>query len=474
MSLPLVVDLDGTLVRSDALHESLIQALFKRPISFLKALTFLAKGKAAFKAVLAEGYFFEAEYLPYIEVVLSEIRDAKTQGRKVILASASNRKIVQQIADYLGVFDEVLASEDHNLSGSSKASALNEKYGSQKYDYIGNSSADLEVWKHANQALIVSSSRSLLSRLKANHVNVQVLPDPSKKSIWLRQLRVHQWLKNLLLFAPMLATFGAFGFDRLGSLVIAFFAFSLVASSVYLINDLVDLENDRSHHSKRERPLASGRIPLLSGFGAALVLMPAGVILAGLVSVEFLAVTLIYLATTFAYSFWLKRVVIVDCLVLAFLYTIRVIAGSVAIDVIASFWLLAVSVFMFLSLAWVKRYAEMRKVLTLGAEKAKGRGYVVDDLQMLSSFGVASGFIGVLVFALYIDSNSSEQLYQTPEVAWLAIPVLVYWISRIWLKAFRGEMNEDPMIFAFRDRASLASALLLGLVMFVAHIGVSL
>lgn len=472
MPIPLVVDFDGTLVRTDALHESLVQALFKRPGKFLGSVSKLAKGKAAFKASLAEHYLFEAEDLPYVEAVLEQIKLAKKQGRKVILASASNAKIVNQVAKHLGVFDEVIGTEGVNLAGKSKAELLNQKFGSQGYEYIGNSKADLEVWKHAKRAFIVSNSTSLLSRLNREHVDVVVLKDERKKLVWLRQLRVHQWLKNVLLGIPLLASFGLAGSLDLSKLILGFFSFSLTASGVYLVNDLVDLENDRAHHSKRDRPLAAGRISLLAGLAMVFVTMPLGLILAAVVGPTFLGIALVYLATTFAYSFWLKKMVIVDTLVLAFLYTIRVIAGAIAMQIPASFWLLALSVFMFLSLAWVKRYAEMNKVKSLGASSAKGRGYRVEDLPMLGSFGVASGFIGVLVFALYINSNASAQLYKTPEIAWLAIPVLVYWICRIWLKAYRGEMNEDPMIFAFKDLASLASALLVGLIMFIGHVGV--
>lgn len=472
MKLPLVVDFDGTLVRTDALHESLIQNLFRHPLRFAKAIFTLPKGKAAFKAVMAENYLFEAADLPYITAVIEQINSAKAAKRKVVLASASNSSIVNRVAEYLGCFDEVLGSEQQNLGGLNKAEVLNAKFGSKGYDYIGNSTADLAVWAHAHTAYVVSNKTALIGKLKREHTNVVVVPDPPKKLIWLRQLRVHQWLKNLLLAVPLLASFAASGLENLDKLVLAFFSFSFIASSVYLMNDLLDLGNDRAHHSKRERPLASGRISLLSGLAAAIVLMPVGLVMAGFVSSGFLLITLVYLLTTFAYSFWLKKAVIIDCLVLAFLYTIRVIAGALAVDLAVSFWLLAVSVFMFLSLAWVKRYAEMNKALSLGATEAKGRGYRVSDLPMLGIFGVAAGFMGVLVFTLYIDSNSSEQIYRTPEVAWLAIPVLVYWISRIWLKAFRGEMNEDPMIFAFKDRASLASAALLGLVLYIAYLGV--
>jgi 4-hydroxybenzoate polyprenyltransferase len=473
MQIPLVVDFDGTLVRTDALHESLVQNLFRHPFRFARAILNLPRGKAAFKAVLAESYLFEAADLPYVTAVIEEIEKARSAKRRVVLASASNSKIVNRVAEYLGTFDEVIGSEEHNLGGANKAEVLNARYGSKGYDYIGNSPADLAVWQHAKTAFVVSKKKSLIAKLQSQHTQVVVLPDPPKRIIWLRQLRVHQWLKNLLLGAPMAASFAASGIDNLDKLVLGFFSFSFIASSVYLMNDLLDLENDRAHHSKRERPLASGRISLLSGLATAILLMPLGLVMASFVGPGFLLITMIYLATTFAYSFWLKKAVIIDCLVLAFLYTIRVIAGALAVDLSVTFWLLAVSVFMFLSLAWVKRYAELNKALSLGATEAKGRGYRVSDLPMLGFFGVASGFMGVLVFTLYIDSNSSEQIYRTPELAWFAIPVLVYWISRIWLKAYRGEMNEDPMVFAFKDRASLASAALLGLVLYVAYLGVS-
>jgi len=473
-TVPLVVDLDGSLIRSDMLHESFVQSLLRRPLSIARLFTGLFKGKAAFKAAIAEQYTFEAAALPYNEAVLEVVNAAKQEGRQVVLASASDSRLVQKIADHLGVFDSVLSTQSGlNLSGSAKADALDSQFGAGNYEYVGNANVDLKVWARATGASLVSPSTALLKKAKAVNENVTVIAEPKKPilALWFKQLRIYHWPKNLLLFVPAFTSYGLFSLVTLAQLVSAIIAFGLVASSVYLINDLADLDNDRVHHSKRNRPLAAGRIPLLQGLAAAVLFVVLGLALGLTLGFNFFLTLCVYLATTFVYSFWLKRWAIIDCIVLAFLYTLRVFAGAAATGLVVSYWLLAFSAFLFLSLAWVKRYAELAALSLAGQNEIKGRGYSVRDIPVVLAFGVASGFMAVLVFALYLDSDAVNKLYVSPELGWLAIPLFLYLIGRIWLKAHRGEMNEDPLIFAFKDIPSIVSALLIAGVLLVAHLG---
>jgi len=459
------------------LQESFVQVILRRPLSIFRQASFLSKGKAAFKAAVAQEFTFDAATLPYNEAVLEAIKSAKSLGRPVILASASDSRLVQKIADHLEIFDFVFSTQSGlNLSGNTKADALDAKFGAGNYEYIGNSNVDLKVWARSNAASLVSPSTSLLKKVKAVNPNVTVIAEPKKPilALWFKQLRIYQWPKNLLLLVPAFTSFGIFSTATLAKLIAAIFAFGLVSSSVYLINDLADLDNDRVHHSKRNRPLAAGRIPLLQGLAAAILFVVLGLSLGLTLGLNFFLTLCVYLITTFAYSFWLKRAAIIDCIVLAFLYTLRVIAGGAATGVVVSYWLLAFSTFMFLSLAWLKRYAELEALNLAGQSDIKGRGYSVRDIPVILAFGVASGFMAVLVFALYLDSDAVNKLYVTPELGWIAIPVFMYFIGRIWLKAHRGEMNEDPLIFAFKDIPSLVSAALIAGVLLAAHIGVGI
>lgn len=289
--------------------------------------------------------------------------------------------------------------------------------------------------------------------------------------IWVRQLRLHQWVKNLLLFVPVLTSFRFLEGALWGELLIAFAAFSIIASGIYVINDLVDAPNDREHATKRNRPIAAGRISPLLGWWAAAVLVLGGLALGFFAGLDFLLVLALYLVGTFAYTFWLKRTVLVDCLLLAGLYTSRVIAGAVVTGIALSFWLLAFSIFFFASLAWVKRYAELETLSSSGKTKADGRGYSVSDQPLILAFGTSSAFIAVLIFALYLDSDAIKALYSVPEIGWLAIPMMMYLIGRIWFKAHRGEMTEDPILFVLRDLSSLVTLSLIGASLALAHFG---
>ncbi len=289
--------------------------------------------------------------------------------------------------------------------------------------------------------------------------------------IWVRELRIHQWVKNLLLFVPALTSFRFLELGLWLDLLVAFAAFSLIASGIYVINDVVDAPNDREHATKRNRPIAAGTISMPNGLVVSGLLILAGLGLGFVAGTDFLLVLFLYLVATFAYTFWLKRTVLIDCLTLAGLYTSRVIAGAVVTGISLSFWLLAFSIFFFASLAWVKRYAELEVLRPSGKAKAGGRGYSVSDQPLVLAFGTMSAFIAVLIFALYLDSDAIRALYAVPEIGWLAIPLMMYLIGRIWLKAHRGEMLEDPILFIIRDAASLVTLGLIAASLGLAHFG---
>jgi len=293
----------------------------------------------------------------------------------------------------------------------------------------------------------------------------------TKLAPWIRELRPHQWTKNLLLGVPAIASFTIFVPDVATQLVLAFISFSLIASASYIFNDLVDLKNDRIHEIKRKRPLASGQISIPVAVTSSSLLLLTGLALGLLVGQDFFQQLMIYLVMTALYSLWLKRITLIDCLVLAALYTLRIIAGGVATGIEPSFWLLTFSIFFFLSVAWVKRYAELESARSQGLEVAPGRGYSVSDMPVILTFGSAAAGMAVLVSALYLDSSSIRDFYESPEVAWLAIPFLMYLIGRLWFKAHRGQMNQDPILFLIRDLPSLLAVALSTVILFLAHIG---
>ena len=476
-TVPLVVDLDGTLTNVDTLHESLIRLLLSNPISFFKLAPHIRAGRSQLKSAVASVASLDPKMLPYNEVVIKLIVQAKADGRKIVLASAANQQIVDSVSEHLGFFDLALGSSaTRNLSGSAKAAKLDEEFGIGNYDYVGNSKADLQVWAKSKQALIVSGSKTLATKVAKLNESSVVIDDRKTNTVgdWVKQLRIHQWSKNILLAIPLLAAFSPLSPSSLLSLGLAFLSFGLVASSVYLLNDLSDLDNDRSHHIKRARPFAAGRIPIFLGLSASVGFLILGMFLATTVGAPFLLVMAVYFAATVLYTFALKRVTLVDSLVLAFLYTLRVIAGGIATATPVSFWLLSLSVFLFMSLAWVKRYAELDAGLKLGKDAAKGRGYTSQDMPIIMSLGVASGFLSILVFALYLDSKVVSINYRTPELAWLAVPMFTYLVGRVWIKAHRGEMNQDPLIYIFKDKASLLTAGLVLVALISAHIGVTI
>jgi 4-hydroxybenzoate polyprenyltransferase len=452
---PLCVDLDGTLCRSDTLWESVLQLLRQAPWLLLSMPFWLLRGRAAFKHRVAERAQLDAGRLPYHEELLAWLRQQRREGRELVLCTAAEARIAQAVSDHLGLFSSVIATTDaHNLKGERKRDALVQRYGTHGFDYAGNDRADLPVWSSARRAVVVSAPVSVRRSL-GNGVEVERIFDgqPLPLLAWMRALRIHQWVKNFLIFLPLLLSH-RLSYAGLADAAVAFLAFSLCASSVYLLNDLFDLDADRRHPRKRERPFASGLLSIPMGLAVAAALLTGAVGLATALPDRFMFVLGFYYAVTLTYSLYFKRFATIDVMLLAGLYTLRLIAGGAATATMLSFWLLAFSMFLFLSLAVVKRYAEL--LLTKdGDGKAAGRGYVADDLPLLRALGVASGFASVLVLALYVNSPQSIAGYSSPKVLWLLCPLLLYWISRVWMLTHRGRMHDDPVVFALRDRVSL-------------------
>ena len=458
---PLCIDCDGTLIATDLLYEAFFLLLKQYPIGLFFLPFWLLKGKVYLKEQLAEHVTFNWATLPYRDEILLLMNDAKQQGRQVVLATASPMVWANGIANHLATnhlayFDHVIATEKGiNLSGSNKATRLLKLYGEQGFDYAGDSSADIAVWRHAAGAIVVSAKSQLaLSQKTPNIIHIIKLASPNFLA-YVRAMRVHQWLKNLLLIVPLLAAHQANMLQGLLQVAYAFLAFSLCASAVYVLNDLLDLESDRQHIRKRNRPFAACKIPLWHG----MVMVPALLIIALLISLllpqQFLLVLIAYFITTLAYSVRLKKQVIVDVMLLAGLYTMRIIAGAAATQITPSFWLLAFSMFIFLSLALVKRYSELLITLQNNQQEAAGRGYSVNDLPVLMSIGISSGTGSVLILALYLNNPETNLMYPNTMWLWLMPPLLLYWISRMWMKAHRGEVDDDPVVFAARDWQSL-------------------
>lgn len=469
----LVVDLDGSLILTDMLHESALKLFKQRPWDVLRIPFWLAEGKAALKQRLASDAEFDPATLPYNLPLLDWLRAQRAEGRRLVLCTASDTRIAESIAQHLGIFDEVIASDGtHNLAGPDKARALCRRFGERGFDYVGNSSADLAVWPLARRAIVVNASARLVQRARALAEVEREFAAPARDlRTWGSLLRVHQWLKNLLLMVPLLAAHDLANGRAWGALALGFAAFCLCASSVYMLNDLLDLESDRRHPRKRMRPFASGQVPVSTGVLMMPVLLLAGMGIGFAVGPVFLSCLVLYFVLTCAYSWVLKRLMLVDCLTLAVLYTLRIIAGAAAVGHALSFWLLAFSVFLFLSLAFVKRYAELEIQQSTSDGKIHGRGYRTADAPLVQTMGIIAGYTSVLVLALYLNSEAVIRLYRSPIWIWGAVPVVLFWISWMWMQAHRGRMHDDPLVFAVKDRASLAAGALFVAILIIGAVG---
>ena len=456
MLLPLVVDLDGTLIKSDLLYESFWRAMAQKPASAISFVSRLMQGRAALKAHLSELVMIDPATLPYDEAVIRLVEDAKAIGRTTVLCTASDQRFAEAIAAHLGIFDQVYASNGvRNLKGARKAAFLVERYGEGGFDYAGDADVDRVVWRRAHGATTVGLSARKRGKVSTTGGPVTHIARPASGLMpYLEAMRPHQWLKNLLIFLPATAAHSG-SLAIWGAAIAAFISFSLIASSVYLTNDLLDLDADRAHPRKRNRPFASGRAkPVVGTALAPLLLLLGGLIALFVGRLEFLGVLVVYYLLTSAYSLSLKRKLIIDVCTLAGLYTLRVIAGGAATGIPLSEWLLGFSVFFFLSLAAVKRQAELVDSVASGKSTASGRAYRTDDLPIVSTMAIAAGYGSVLFFALYLSSDAVRKLYSNPILLWGICPVLLFWISRMVMRAHRGGMHDDPIVFAVRDKVS--------------------
>jgi 4-hydroxybenzoate polyprenyltransferase/phosphoserine phosphatase len=458
---PLCVDLDGTLIRGDVLLESLMILIKRNPLYLFCIPMWLMRGKAGFKAAVAARVSLDPATLPYNRGLIDWLNLERAAGRCLWLCTATNEHLAELVADHLGIFTGVLASDERvNLAGAGKAERLVEHFGEGGFDYCGNERRDLAIWKRAHGAIVVGGGRKLELEAGSQTHLVRTFPSSSRKlRAVIRALRPHQWAKNALLLVPLLAAHRLGDARALTSAGLAVLAFCACASSVYILNDLLDLGADRAHPRKSKRPFAAGDLSIGVGLTLAPCLLAVAVLLALFLPLKFAAVLAAYCALTSAYSFYLKRFLLVDALALDGLYTLRIIAGAVAIGVSLSFWLLLFSVFLFLSLAFVKRFAELDALRRQQGLRAAGRGYYVEDLNVLQSLGSAAGYLSVLVLALYINSPEIEALYRRPKLVWMLCVLMLYWISRVWMMAQRGHMHDDPVVFALKDRQSLAIGL---------------
>jgi 4-hydroxybenzoate polyprenyltransferase len=470
---PLVIDLDGTLLKSDLLVESGLAFVREKPRHIFAPFYWLMSGKAHLKAKLAEATDLDVSNLPYNDQVIALIKEQRNLGRRIVLATASHKIYADKIAQHLQLFDRVLATENKtNLSAHQKRDALIAEYGINGFDYVGNSKDDLPIWQAARKAYLVEPEYGVAAKASAHGNVAQVIMSPkSSFKLWTKALRLHQWGKNLLIFVPLLASHQLNHLDLFYNSVLGFIFFGLCASSVYLLNDLLDLPDDRQHVTKRYRPFAAGLLSIKLGlFICPLLLLLAFAGSLWLLPFLFTATLAVYYMLTLAYSMVFKRRMVIDVITLAALYTLRIIAGAFVIFVWPTFWMLAFSMFIFLSLALIKRYAELLEAKKEGkTKKTPGRGYFPSDLEMLASLGASSGYLSVLVLALYIQDQTTITMYHYPQLIWLACPLLLFWISRMWLLTHRGSMHDDPVVFAFKDRISLIIAGLFGAIFWLAQ-----
>ena len=475
--IPLCVDLDGTLVKSDTLVDSVLYLVRHRPAELLRIPGWLAQGKAAFKRRVTSAVTLNVETLPYNQPLLQYLREQHAAGRPLYLATAADTALAERIADYLGIFQGVLASDGAtNLAGGNKLAAFQRAFGDD-FSYIGNARPDAAILTVCQSPMVANPDRALLSRLRSAGVTpTQTFIDrASTLRGWIRAIRLHQWAKNTLIFVPLLLAH-EWNVGSITGAIIAFFSFGLCASSTYIVNDLLDIDADRAHPSKRRRAFAGGDLSAISGVVAVALLFAAAIALAialprihdAIVPMEplprpfqFLKWLLFYTVTTLSYSLYLKRKLLLDVFVLSGLYTVRILAGSAATAVAISTWLGGFSVFFFLSLAFVKRFSELYSLRERGGIATTGRGYRVGDLEQLRALGTGAAYAAVVVMTLYISNPETHQLYRHPIRLWLVVPTLLLWLSNVWMLTSRGEMHDDPVVYAITDMRSL----LLGVLM---------
>ncbi|MCP4171907.1 MAG: UbiA family prenyltransferase [Fuerstiella sp.] len=470
----LFVDLDGTLISTDLFGECLIRACLCSPKALGSLLLSGFRGRAALKRATAERITPNIRTLPFREEVLDFVAEQRAEGRTIVLATASDSIWSDRIVAELPLFDDAIASDGkRNLKGRRKLEAIRHYCHQQGFDtfaYVGDSASDFPIWADASEAYVVPENAATTKKLQRTHKRVATIgqPDQSSSAVW-QTMRPWQWLKNTLVFAPLILAHQYTELSLILHAMLAFVAMSLCASGIYVLNDLLDVEADRQHPRKRFRPLAAGRLsPMtavlcgislcIGAFSLALLTLPRA----------FISVLAVYTLLSTVYSVRLKREAIADVIALAGLHTLRLIGGGLAVGIEVSDWLLALSIFLFTSLAFAKRHAELSRVQTEGQFRAAGRGYVVSDLQLIRTLGPCSGYLAVLIFALYSQSEATRATYTNSAALWLICLLALFWVSRLWLLAIRGQLNEDPVVFALSDRVSLATCTAVALLMFLA------
>ena len=455
-SRPLCVDLDGTLIKSDCLQDALCELVRRNPLQIWRLPLWLAGGRARLKAEVARRAPLDPARLPYNSLLLRYLQEQRREGRLMYLATGADAGLAERIAAHLGIFEGVLGSSGKtNLTSTKKLSRLKSRF--PEFDYIGNSRADVAVLAGAREAMVANPTLGLRIALRLRSIAVVsefIDRRPAGRTL-LKAIRVHQWAKNVLLFLPLLLSHQLTA-RSVSAAVAAFFCFSFMASANYLMNDMLDIETDRRHRSKRLRPFAAGDLSVASGVFVAALLSGASLAILPLLPREFALWLCLYLVATVSYSLYLKRVVVVDVLLLSGLYTVRLLAGGAATGTPISQWLAGFSTLLFLSLAMVKRFSELENLRERGAKVTNGRGYLVADMDQIRSFGTASAYAAVVVFMLYIGRPDVTELYRHASRLWLIVPLLIYWLNRVWLLASRGNLDEDPVVFAMRDGMSLA------------------
>jgi 4-hydroxybenzoate polyprenyltransferase len=466
---PLCVDLDGTLVKSDTLLDGLCLFARRHPLEFWRVPLWVLRGRAHLKLEVGQRAPLNPARLPYNTGLLRFLHTERRAGRQIILTTGASGSLAQRVASHLGIFDGVLASDGTtNLTRGRKLARLKEEFGA--FDYVGNSRADLPLLSQARVPMLANPTPGLRLAVRSRKIPVACSFVDRKPTLgrMIKAIRVHQWAKNVLLFLPLLMSHNLTP-SAVGAAIAAFFCFSFAASASYLINDMLDIDNDRRHSSKRLRPFASGDLSVGRGMALVVALAAGSVAFLPVLSRSFDLWLALYIVSTMAYSFYLKQVAVVDVILLSSLYTLRLLAGGAATETEISPWLAGFSTFLFLSLAMVKRFNELENLRERGATRTHGRGYLVSDLEQIRSFGTSAATAAVVVFMLYIARSDVTALYRHSARLWLIVPLLIYWIYRVWLIASRGELDDDPVVFAMRDKVSLAVG---GLVVTVALLAI--
>lgn len=461
--LPICVDLDGTLIRSDLLYESLLQLIRQRFFYIFLIPFWLLKGKAYLKAEIARHVVLDMDSVPVNEALVHYLRHQRSLGHRLYLFTAADGSLARKIAERFDFFDAVHASDGTtNLSGVRKLASIRKHVGDE-FIYAGDTDVDLPIWREAKGAIVAGSRELARKAALLTKVEASFPRDRQSARVWARAMRIHQWSKNLLVFVPFFLAGPLADFSELPDVLLGTLLLSILASGTYIVNDLLDIQADRQHRSKRHRPFASGRLPIKSGLAAIPACALAVVLLGTLLPALFLAVAVCYLGVSLAYSFILKRIAILDVIVLGGLFTSRVLAGALLLAQPPSYWLLIFSFSFFFSLALVKRYSELHVVANETGGEGGARGYQVSDMPMTLVLGISSSIAALVILVLFlVDSHFNRLVYSSPEWLWPVCVAIFYWVMRVWLLTTRGQMHDDPIVFALKDRTSLALGLLVG------------